>query len=58
MDSITDSGTATFTGKIKRNNGTAIRDSPKPKVDRTSEAIKLMKRINTITNAEYLLIFL
>jgi hypothetical protein len=57
IDSITDRGTATFTGKIKRNKGTAISDSPKPKVDRTSEAIKLMKRINKITNKEYLLIF-
>ena len=54
-DSITDKGTAILTGKKKRNNGTAINDSPKPKVERTKEAIKLMIRMNKIVNIEYLL---
>jgi len=44
---MTDKGTATLAGRKKRNKGTAIKDSPKPKVDRTNEATKLMKRIRT-----------
>ena len=50
IDNMTDSGTATFTGKINRNKGTAMSDSPKPRVDRTSEAIKLMKRMRKMVN--------
>lgn len=48
MDSITDNGTATSIGKKRRNKGTAIKDSPKPKVDLTSEAKKLIARINIV----------
>jgi hypothetical protein len=44
IDSITDNGTAISTGKKRRNNGTATSDSPKPSVDLTSEAKKLMMR--------------
>jgi hypothetical protein len=47
-DNITDKGTAMSTGKKSRNNGTAINDSPKPNVDLTSEAIKLIMRIKII----------
>ena len=43
-ESITDKGTATSAGRKKRNNGTATKDSPKPIVDRTKEAIKLIRR--------------
>ncbi|GAA4139150.1 hypothetical protein GCM10022216_16980 [Sphingobacterium kyonggiense] len=45
MDNITAKGTATSTGKNSRKNGTAINASPKPKVDRTNEARKLMIRM-------------
>lgn len=48
IDSITAKGTAISTGKNKRKNGTAISASPKPKVDRTNEAKKLIIRINII----------
>lgn len=47
---MTDKGTAISTGKNRRNNGTAISDSPKPKVDRTKEARKLIIRINVMVN--------
>lgn len=53
MDNITASGTATSTGKNKRKNGTAINASPKPKVDRTKEAKKLIIRIKTIVKTGY-----
>src|SRR5690606_3772059 len=45
IDIITDNGTAISTGKKRRNSGTAINDSPKPNVDLTNDAIKLMMRI-------------
>jgi len=51
-DDITDNGTAISTGRKRRNKGTAINDSPKPSVDRTKEAMKLMIRINKIVNVE------
>lgn len=41
-ESKADNGTAALAGKIHRNNGTATMDSPKPNVDRTSVAMKLM----------------
>jgi hypothetical protein len=44
IDSMTDNGTAISSGKKRRNNGTANSDSPKPSVDLTSEAKKLMMR--------------
>src|SRR5690606_5414859 len=47
-DSITERGTATSIGRKSTNSGTAINDSPKPKVDRTKEAIKLIIRIKRI----------
>lgn len=53
-DSITDNGTAISTGKKKRNSGTAINDSPKPNVERTKEARKLMRRMNKIVNTDYI----
>jgi len=49
MDNMTDSGTAISTGRKRRNSGTAIKDSPKPRVDRTKEATKLIRRICMIT---------
>ncbi len=52
-DSITDKGTAISRGKKRRNNGTAISDSPKPKVERTKDATKLMIRINKTVNKGY-----
>jgi len=48
IEIITDKGTATPTGRKKRNSGTASKESPKPRVDLTSEAIKLMARIKII----------
>ena len=48
MDNITDKGTAISIGKKRSNSGTAINDSPKPKVDLTREAKKLMMRIKMI----------
>lgn len=54
-DNITDKGTATSTGRKKRKSGTATNASPKPKVDRTKDAKKLMRRINKIVKTEYLL---
>ena len=41
-ESKADNGTAALAGKIHRSNGTATIDSPKPNVDRTSVAMKLM----------------
>ena len=51
---MTARGTATSTGKNNRKNGTAINASPKPKVDRTKEAIKLMIRINNTVKTGYI----
>ena len=51
-DNMTDKGTAISMGRKKRNKGTAINDSPKPRVDRTKAAIKLMIRISEIVNTE------
>lgn len=51
-ESITDRGTAISTGRKKRNKGTAINDSPKPNVERTKDAIKLMRRINRTVNTK------
>jgi len=48
IDSITDNGTATSRGRKSKNKGTAIRDSPKPKIDLIREAKKLMVRIKVI----------
>ena len=51
-DSITDKGTAISTGRKKRKRGTATNASPKPKVERTKEAKKLIIRINKIVNTK------
>jgi len=48
IDSITDNGTAVVAGRKNRKSGTAINDSPKPRVDLTSAAIKLITRIKMI----------
>lgn len=48
IDIITDNGTAISMGKKSRNKGTAINDSPKPKVDLTSDAKKLMRRMSSM----------
>jgi len=57
-DSITERGTATSIGRKSTNSGTAINDSPKPKVDRTKEAIKLIIRIKRIVKTVVILVFL
>lgn len=57
MDNITDNGTATFIGKKNRNNGTATNDSPKPKVDLISEAIKLIAGTKIIVNVNSYICF-
>nr|MBB6152648.1 hypothetical protein [Mucilaginibacter sp. SP1R1] len=44
MEIKTDSGTATSIGTKRLKSGTATKDSPKPKVERTNVAKKLIKK--------------
>ena len=44
-DKRTESGTATSMGRKRISNGTAINDSPKPRVERTNVATKLINRM-------------
>lgn len=52
-ESITESGTAVCGGINSRKSGTAISDSPKPSVDRTKDAKKLMSRTNSMVIVMY-----
>ncbi len=48
IDNRTERGTAISTGIKSMSNGTATRDSPKPKVERTTVAMKMTIKIYSV----------